>query len=112
MTRELLEELYARVSELETIIAKELDKEMSDPETQVYGEARLGPCSAHAFEEDDERMKVIGQNGNDGLHYEDRSTYLHDKVNWANKEAIQKSQQTNTLYPGDIEVTYTQVDGK
>ena len=83
-----------------------------DPEMQVYGEARLGPCSAHAFEEDDERMNIIGQNGNDGLHYEDRSTYLHDKVNWANKEAIQKSQQTNTLYPGDIEITYTKVDGK
>ena len=105
MTRELLEELYARVSELETIIAKELNREMSDPEMQVYGEARLGPCSAHAFEEDDERMKVIGQNGNDGLHYDDHATYLHDKVHWDKK-------QTNTLYPGDIEVIYTHVDGK
>ena len=91
-----------------------------DPEMQVYGEARLGPCSSHdqssqlTIEEEiaERRMNIIGQNGNDGLHYEDRSTYLHDKVNWANKDAIQKSQQTNTLYPGDIEITYTQVDGK
>jgi hypothetical protein len=26
---------------------------------------------ASAFEEDNERMDIIGQNGNDGLHYED-----------------------------------------
>ena len=27
------------------------------------------PCNAHAFEEDEERMKVIAQNGNTGKHY-------------------------------------------
>ena len=42
----------------------------------------------------------------------DELNYLADKSNWANKTAVQKSQQTSTLYPGDIEVTYTQVDGK
>ena len=31
---------------------------------------KVSPCSAHAFEEDDERMKVIAQNGNTGEHYE------------------------------------------
>jgi len=29
------------------------------------------PCVAHDFEEDEERMKVIGQNGNEGTHYEE-----------------------------------------
>jgi len=27
------------------------------------------PCNAHAFEEDEERMKVVAQNGNTGEHY-------------------------------------------
>ena len=31
---------------------------------------KVSPCSAHAFEEDDERMKIIAQNGNTGEHYE------------------------------------------
>ena len=31
---------------------------------------KISPCSGHAFEEDDERMKAIGQNGNTGEHYE------------------------------------------
>ena len=33
---------------------------------------RKSPCAMHAYEEDEleERMDVIGQNGNDGLHYQ------------------------------------------
>jgi len=31
---------------------------------------KVSPCSAHAFEENDERMKIIAQNGNTGEHYE------------------------------------------
>jgi hypothetical protein len=31
---------------------------------------KVSPCNAHAFEEDDKRMKVIAQNGNTGEHYE------------------------------------------
>ena len=31
---------------------------------------KVSPCSAHAFEEDDERMNIIAQNGNTGEHYE------------------------------------------
>ena len=31
---------------------------------------KVSPCSAHAFEEDDERMKIIAQNGNTGEQYE------------------------------------------
>ena len=32
------------------------------------------PCNAHAFEENSERMKIIGQNGNTGEHYEKEKT--------------------------------------
>tara|TARA_B100001057_G_scaffold267440_1_gene267559 strand:- start:1739 stop:2137 length:399 start_codon:yes stop_codon:yes gene_type:complete len=33
----------------------------------------VGPCSAHAYQQDwdEERMDRIGQNGNDGVHYEE-----------------------------------------
>jgi len=33
----------------------------------------IGPCSAHAYQQDwdEERMDRIGQNGNDGEHYEE-----------------------------------------
>ena len=36
-------------------------------------ERRIGPCQAHAYEidEDEKRMDIIGQNGNDGEHYEE-----------------------------------------
>ena len=95
------------------------DKIDPDAEMAVYGVQR-GPCSGHdkdsqrTIDEEiaERRMNIIGQNGNDGLHYEDHATYLHDKIHWTNKDVIQKRQQTNTLYPGDIEITYTQVDGK
>ena len=61
----------------------------------------FGPCSAHAFEEDDERMNIIGQNGNDGLHYDDEGVDVAVSDNkpcgWDN---------TRSAYPGDIEITY------
>ena len=69
-----------------------------DPEMAVYGVQR-GPCSAHneaSEEELERRMDIIGQNGNDGLHY-DELTYLVNKT---------------TMYPGDIDVTYTTVNEK
>jgi len=34
---------------------------------------KISPCVAHAFEEDDDRMDVIGQNGNTGEHYEKKT---------------------------------------
>ena len=43
-------------------------------------ERRIGPCQAHAYEEEDEkRMDVIGQNGNTGEHY-----FCADKGNRGN----------------------------
>ena len=36
-------------------------------------ERKIGPCQAHAYEQDwdEKRMDVIAQNGNDGEHYEE-----------------------------------------
>ena len=86
-----------------------LSKEDNDmyPERKFYAMG-YGPCSAHAFYDEEllsdkisdypesneslydeeltnERMKNIGRNGNDGIHY--------GKI-------------TTSLYPGDIDVTY------
>lgn len=38
------------------------------------------PCNAHAFEEDEDRMNIVGQNGNTGEHYK----------------------KPHRMYPGDI----------
>ena len=86
------------------------------------------PCKEAEIEK---RMNIIGQNGNDGLHYgseedgtgyvnypSDELDYLASKTNWANKKEVQKKQQisdypegniTTTLYPGDIIVTYDEI---
>ena len=104
-------------------------------ELELYGVHR-GPCVAHdsvseeivtaeeMIRRSDElkaerRMDIIGRNGNDGLHYldedpdvelpPDTANYILDKVSWTNKLAIQKTQQTTSMYPGDIKVTYTMV---
>ena len=49
----------------ESIIAKSEENENMYPEG-------YGPCSGHALysEEMEERMNIIGRNGNDGLHYD------------------------------------------
>ena len=44
------------------------DEEILDEPAEV---ASIIKKDASAFEEDNERMDIIGQNGNDGLHYED-----------------------------------------
>ena len=102
-----------------------------DIELGIYGVQR-GPCSGHDSaseehlksveeymeEEAERRMNIIGQNGNEGTHY-DEANYMYDKTNWGNKIAIQKAQQepthvnncgnctvTTTMYPGDIKMTY------
>lgn len=38
-------------------------------EAMIKRSEPVTPCNAHAFEEDEERMKVIAQNGNTGKHY-------------------------------------------
>jgi hypothetical protein len=47
---------------------------------------RSNPCSNHAFEEDDERVDIIDQNRNDGLHYdESHDGYMLDNDEiWGN----------------------------
>ena len=98
------------------------DEAKEDPELGVYGVKRgiypdayitevpiEGSVTADLAEiERERRMKIIGQNGNDGLHYgteedgtgyvnypksTDRIGYFVSKSNWANKDDIQKSQQ-------------------
>ncbi len=51
----------------------------------------------------EERMRIIGQNGNDGLHY-DEANYMYDKIS-----DYPESNITSTLYPGDIKITYDEV---
>ncbi len=38
-------------------------------EAMIKRSEHVKPCNAHAFEEDEERMKVVAQNGNTGEHY-------------------------------------------
>ncbi len=49
-------------------LADEVEEAMLERINVEYD--KVSPCSAHAFEEDDERMKIIAQNGNTGEHYE------------------------------------------
>jgi hypothetical protein len=45
---------------------------------------RVPPCVGHALasdeEEMNERMDIIGQNGNEGLHYDINTEYENDKI--------------------------------
>ena len=56
--------------EIEERIIKESEEisKMYDEEVETF----YGPCAAHSFYSDEleERMNVIGQNGNTGEHYE------------------------------------------
>ena len=49
-------------------LADEVEEAMLERINVEYD--KVSPSSAHAFEENDERMKVIAQNGNTGEHYE------------------------------------------
>ena len=49
-------------------LADEVEEAMLERINVEYD--KVSPSSAHAFEEDDERMKIIAQNGNTGEHYE------------------------------------------
>ena len=40
------------------------------PSVKAYDEPKGGPCSKHDAEQwNEERMDIIGQNGNEGIHY-------------------------------------------
>ena len=64
---------------------------MTKKKTKIsdYPESNLGDYNE---DEADKRMNIIGQNGNDGLHY--------------GEEADGTGYVTYTKYPGDIKVTY------
>ncbi len=63
-----------------------------------YREKNLGPEDRLTEEALEERMKIIGQNGNDGLHYTDTSEFDGDgpamfRDDWSDKLERQKEQQ-------------------
>ena len=103
-----------------------LEKLKQEVEYQEY-ELR-SPCSAHDAEssiniererqnqeeERERRMNIIGQNGNDGLHYgmeEDGTGYVDypDNTISTPTDAYDGWDNTRSLYPGDITITYTQI---
>jgi hypothetical protein len=65
-----------------------LDEDFKDPYDE-YGQYKKSPCVNHdeaSWEEEmNERMDIIGQNGNEGLHYEveakpkPKKKYYHNK---------------------------------
>lgn len=82
---------------------------------QVYLErSKIQPAAP--FEENDERMNIIGQNGNEGIHYtaEEMMAKSDEIRNQPNKEVKPGPPGhwgiTSTLYPGDI--IHTQYDTK
>ena len=124
--------------EYELSTSNETDKIIYHPHLEFADGHPFGPCSMHdevseeeimaeldapvgSIEADlaeikrEERMKIIGQNGNDGLHYgqeEDGTGYVNypDSVDVAvSTEKPCGWNNTRTVYPGDIEITYTQV---
>ena len=46
-----------------------LSDEVEEVMLKRFQEEPTSPCSAHAFEEDEDRMNIVGQNGNTGEHY-------------------------------------------
>jgi hypothetical protein len=64
-----------------------LDEDFNEPEDE-YGQYKKSPCVKHdeaSWEEEKAniRMNIIGQNGNEGLHYEKetkpKKKYYHNK---------------------------------
>ena len=61
-----------------------------------------GYYADHIEDEADERMNIIGQNGNEGLHYEDETDYLLSSEK--NKEHLEESiQQADSIDNLDIQ---------
>ena len=52
-----------------------MDRKKDEPEVESINiesaSEQMGFTALQEMEEDNERMDIIGQNGNDGLHYED-----------------------------------------
>lgn len=65
-----------------------------------------GPNKDLHEEERERRMNIIGQNGNDGLHYDDASD-IPGSIAWDLKEIEKENTTTSTgMYPGGINITY------
>ena len=81
------------------------------------------PCKESEIEK---RMNIIGQNGNDGLHYDDEFDRLGDSSinmthdyttpkfsnrlsDYPEPDADKSWKYTTSLYPGDIKITYDEI---
>ena len=95
----LIEELYNNNEISQEVKNKLLDKHYNRETWLDLG--NTGPCTSHANESDrliedeealEERMKIIGQNGNTGEHYDD------DNVR---EEALRKEKEYYSKLRGD-----------
>ena len=59
----MMEEIVGQEKDLNRFLIDEIEEAM------IKRSEPVKPCNAHAFEEDEERMKVVAQNGNTGEHY-------------------------------------------
>lgn len=69
-------------------IVRDNSEEVRNP-IEDYKDHFRPPHPSDAYEEDDERMNIIGQNGNDGLHYDSGSIEQENIYNEENKKPIQ-----------------------
>jgi hypothetical protein len=68
---ELITRIDAKILDINTKL-DELIKALHDYDDDLSYEPQQGPCSKHDEASwDEERMNIIGQNGNTGLHYTD-----------------------------------------
>lgn len=63
--------IQACKEEIQDLNEESLIRTFSDIEVVDYEVEDNGHRISYTIDEDDERMNVIGQNGNDGLHYEE-----------------------------------------
>ena len=91
-------------------LKEDISEEIEDAAVKIFS-----PCASHdSFSQEEEerleqRMKHIGQNGNDGLHYDDDSEYLHNlgrAMDEIDDEEDYDYHRTHTLYPGDVKIKY------
>ena len=100
----LIEELYNNNEISVEVKNKLLDKHYNRETWLDLG--NTGPCTSHANESDrliedeealEERMKIIGQNGNTGEHY----TALAKRTGYEDKEALRKEKEYYSKLRGD-----------
>ena len=65
------------------------------------------------FDEMERRMNIIGQNGNEGLHYDESKTPISDypesNLEYVTDEDGKGAVNYSNSYPGDIKITYDEI---